>query len=477
METWGADLGGRLLAESNLLCRPVADLKYMDAAGVDRLSDLTDCLLHAILSRLKARQVVQTCVLSSRWRRLWLAVPCLDIDGGEDQVGEDEERHNKLDDFVDNLLLRRSTCASSPLQTLRVSIASPRPLRMRGLHERRYSVCDAHTRWVRRGLKSSPAVLEVRGVKLPSLSSGAHRITRLLLDDVILHGDFEKHLFSRLTLLQDLAIRNTDMSEISRIESNTLKNLTVEAGNILNFEVIAPRLASLHLAVQFRGLRDFSVTVQEAPNLVHASVRLLDNPLPAKGYPFVFQQDASLLLPMLCRFLASLSNVRSLELSGFSDMAQHTSPPPSPGVPWPAGYQFELMVPGSDKSAPCPTLQAILDEEHNGLPMFRNLRTLVLEQCEIGDNIQTLCSFLHNTPALEKLTLKNCECQKVPSSSASNILEMGFMTSSLSLVQIQYDDRDDHEGQGTRQVDNVVSMVEKNMPVTAMIHVTKVRKN
>lgn len=50
------------------------------------------------------------------------------------------------------------------------------------------------------------------------------------------------------------------------------------------------------------------------------------------------------------------------------------------------------------------------------------------------------------------------------------------MTSSLSLIQIQYDDRDDHEGQGTRQVDNVVSMVEKNMPVTAIIHVIKVRK-
>ncbi|KAF7050123.1 hypothetical protein CFC21_058529 [Triticum aestivum] len=450
----------------------------MDAAGVDRLSDLTDCLLHAILSRLKARQVVQTCVLSSRWRRLWLAVPCLDIDGGEDQEEEDEEeRHKKLDDFVDNLLLCRSTCASSPLHTLRVSVASPRPLWRRLHHDRGSSICAAHTRWVSRGLESSPAVLEVRGIKLPSFASGTHRLTKLVLQDVILHKDFEKHLFAWLTLLQDLEIRSSDMSNLSRIESNTLKNLTVEAGTIFNFEVIAPRLASLHLAVQFRGLRAFSVTVQEAPDLVQASLRLLDNPLPAKEYPFVFQQDPTLLPPMLCRFLCSLSNVRSLELSGFRDMAQHISPPPPPGVPWPAEYQFQIMVPGSDKSAPCPILQAILDEEHDRLPMFRNLRTLVLEQCEIGDNIQTLCSFLHNTPALEKLTLKNCECQNVPSSSASNILEMGFMTSSLSLIQIQYDDRDDHEGQGTRQVDNVVTMVEKNMPVTAMIHVTKVRKN
>nr|CAB3490235.1 unnamed protein product [Digitaria exilis]CAB3504270.1 unnamed protein product [Digitaria exilis] len=45
----------------------------------DRLSALPDCLLHVIMSSLKARQVVQTCVLSRRWRDLWRTVPCLDV--------------------------------------------------------------------------------------------------------------------------------------------------------------------------------------------------------------------------------------------------------------------------------------------------------------------------------------------------------------------------------------------------------------
>nr|XP_020158939.1 putative F-box/LRR-repeat protein At3g28410 [Aegilops tauschii subsp. strangulata] len=48
-------------------------------AGDDRLSALPDDLLRAILSRLKARQTVQTCALAARWRHLWRAVPCLDI--------------------------------------------------------------------------------------------------------------------------------------------------------------------------------------------------------------------------------------------------------------------------------------------------------------------------------------------------------------------------------------------------------------
>ncbi|CAO2142270.1 unnamed protein product [Urochloa humidicola] len=49
----------------------------------DLLSALPDCLLHVIMSSLKARQVVQTCVLSTRWRDLWRSVPCLDIDLAE----------------------------------------------------------------------------------------------------------------------------------------------------------------------------------------------------------------------------------------------------------------------------------------------------------------------------------------------------------------------------------------------------------
>jgi hypothetical protein len=52
------------------------------AGDADRLSALPDSLLHAIMSFLKARQAVQTCVLATRWRHLWRSVPCLDVDCG-----------------------------------------------------------------------------------------------------------------------------------------------------------------------------------------------------------------------------------------------------------------------------------------------------------------------------------------------------------------------------------------------------------
>ncbi|KAF0887806.1 hypothetical protein E2562_004028 [Oryza meyeriana var. granulata] len=49
----------------------------------DCLSTLPDCLLHTVMSLLPARQAVQTCALSRRWRDLWRSMPCLDIDDHE----------------------------------------------------------------------------------------------------------------------------------------------------------------------------------------------------------------------------------------------------------------------------------------------------------------------------------------------------------------------------------------------------------
>ncbi|RLM66614.1 hypothetical protein C2845_PM16G08280 [Panicum miliaceum] len=50
--------------------------------GGDRLSSLPDRLIHHILSFMKARQVVRTCVLSTRWKHLWRSVPCRHRPGG-----------------------------------------------------------------------------------------------------------------------------------------------------------------------------------------------------------------------------------------------------------------------------------------------------------------------------------------------------------------------------------------------------------
>jgi hypothetical protein len=149
---------------------------------------------------------------------------------------------------------------------------------------------------------------------------------------VILHRDFSEHLISGLPVLEDLEISGTDLTGLRSIASGTLKHLVVDSSDddtlnaavYLVFPIKAPRLESLHLAVQFRRLGFFGILVQEAPRLVRASIRLVDKPelrqRQSEGVNYV--QDDRALVTCLCNFLISLSHVRALKLSGFHDMVK-----------------------------------------------------------------------------------------------------------------------------------------------------------
>ncbi|KAI9178247.1 hypothetical protein LWI28_024319 [Acer negundo] len=54
--------------------------KKIEVEEVDRLSEFLDPILHHILSFLPFRQVVQTCVLSKRWEKIWHSSPDLEFD-------------------------------------------------------------------------------------------------------------------------------------------------------------------------------------------------------------------------------------------------------------------------------------------------------------------------------------------------------------------------------------------------------------
>ncbi|VAH42361.1 unnamed protein product [Triticum turgidum subsp. durum] len=490
----------------------------------DRLSDLPDCLLYDILSRLKARQVVQTCVLSRRWQHLWPTSPCLDVDIGEFRPDatlrpspwplspaqlanygkEQPDEFADFEDFADSLLVHRIRSAgAAPLQTLRLRLP---PLWLSDPSMYGYGndiFVTKYTRWVRRGLQCSPAALDVRGsVRLPPLAS--HRLTSLRLDQVTLHRDFAEHLAYGLPVLEDLQITGTRLSaSLPRIASGTLKNLVVESSNrnseSLTFTIAAPRLASLHLAVNFRCLISFAVVLEEAPCLVQASVRLVGTPdlRHKQGGGYYLQQDRDL-LRALCNFIGSLSHVCTLKLHGFGNMTVVEQP--TPHAP-PVGAQFfqyqpemlhayipfvqppgpfflpdqppmPLMPPLAKDKFPRPMLQAMLDEEHHGLPVFRSMRTLVLEDSEIGGDAQTLCRFLHNAPALEKLTLKNCQCPEFPNSSMVELPRTISLTPNLKSVEIIEGDKDGSiDAEQTNEV--LTSMMLGNLPATTMIQVTK----
>ncbi|TVU14370.1 hypothetical protein EJB05_37833, partial [Eragrostis curvula] len=91
----------RFDAEAEVMARtmPMGSSGRHPVVTADRLSSLPDGLLHTIMSFLKARQAVQTCVLSRRWEKLWCSMPCLDIDQREFAVAPPHGRVKESDDF------------------------------------------------------------------------------------------------------------------------------------------------------------------------------------------------------------------------------------------------------------------------------------------------------------------------------------------------------------------------------------------
>jgi hypothetical protein len=87
------------------------------ALAGDRLSDLPDDLLHNIMSFLPAPQLVQTSVLSRRWRDLWRSTPCINIDQRDFRITacsgrhEREKKWRKLENFTTNFLLFHNNVA------------------------------------------------------------------------------------------------------------------------------------------------------------------------------------------------------------------------------------------------------------------------------------------------------------------------------------------------------------------------------
>ncbi|KAL6626259.1 hypothetical protein ACP70R_029985 [Stipagrostis hirtigluma subsp. patula] len=373
-------------------------------AGGDPLSALPDCLLHEIMSRMKARQVVQTCVLSTRWRHLWRSVPCLDVDQNEFKVGgvvSGDKAWETFEDFTDNLLLRLDIAT---LDSFRLHVA-----------RERYRFIDfgtAAARWIRRAIKYCPPATQRDG-----LISKSWRLRRLHISNVNLDDSFGRHVSLGCGFLEDLVLENCgynlrgftsqtlkklvlkdcSLSRLSEITAPALESLAIKGG-CTGLAVKAPAVARLFLAVSFDHFRD-SFSLDEMPSLAKASIHLRDDR--AMEYCQLIGSELDI--------IRSVSNVTSLELSGFGTM---------------------VLGKGSRK-----------------FPEFRNLRTLLMNNCDLSDSFNTLGHFLRNSPNLEKLRLKLCKFSSDSKKVKGRIMSKSkiipsFQCVNLKLTEIIYKDDD-----------------------------------
>ncbi|KAM3278530.1 hypothetical protein ACQJBY_046040 [Aegilops geniculata] len=308
----------------------------------DRLSALPDDLLHAIMSRLKALQMARTCVLSTRWRHLWRAVPCLDVD--EEETGG----YNNFDNFASNLLRSHDIAL---LEDFR-------------LHASRTS-----DRWVSRAVG---------------------------------HGEAWPCRLKRLHLFNLLNLKLTDLGSLISFRCHALEDLQLRNCSLLltsNAKIVSSSLKKLAVVDAYYMVHDDEIfaLIIEAPALV--SLRLdgeLDHIVDmTEPHTVLSLVDASIQLPRVERrvnhqlgILGALSNVTTLRLSHFAVMLLFYATREDLPV-----FKFENLR------------SLLLDECHIsddflGLQQYlqnsRNLKKLTLRCCKVLD-------YRHNKETRERL--------------------------------------------------------------------------
>ncbi|CAN6248728.1 unnamed protein product [Urochloa humidicola] len=357
--------------------------------GEDRLSALPDDVLRIVLTRLTSLQAARTSVLSWRWRHLWRAVPCVDIDQREffrplppprpappayedddddypiatwihDFHGTIPEKRRRLpvvpswwdrfEEVGDRLSLRHDWW-SPPLDALRLRVSCGDAFR-------------AARRWILRGLARRPAAFHLHvdndddpddtGWGWPCFFFPVFtcRLTTLRLSGLTLTSDFADAVSADFPMLEDMEIHDC-RCQFTWLTSFSLRKLSIEYRGYLadKLALTTPGVVSLRV-------------VGDAP-------------------PVTLLEDHGVLPP-------SVAEAALARRAGDLGVLRHLRDASTLRL-----YRFSTV--------------ALLDDgEPGGFPLFRNLRTLFLDGCDVGAECHVLRRFLRNAPFLETLTVRNC---------------------------------------------------------------------
>ncbi|XP_038702918.1 F-box/LRR-repeat protein At4g14103-like [Tripterygium wilfordii] len=207
----------------------------------DRISQLSDSLLHHILSFLPTKNAVATCILSTRWQDLWISVTNLDFECSN-YYKKEFKFSNGFMNFVEKVLLLHSSNIKmfrlkhcGVVDSFRLSSWIYAAVR-RHVHELHLSfrmetvlmlprcLCTSKTLTV---LKIEHARCHLQFASTTCFSS----LRTLHLCDVTLVDDLSIHrLFSGLLVLEELKLCRCGWWNVKRaiISIPTLRNLTID---------------------------------------------------------------------------------------------------------------------------------------------------------------------------------------------------------------------------------------------------------
>jgi hypothetical protein len=234
------------------------------AGGGGSIDALPDGVLEHILGFLPSAEAVQTSVLARRWRRLWKSATSLRI--GCPLV--DPMSVEELRSLVNHLLVLRQ---GSPLETCEFTLgdfSGGDDVRHVNLWFRQAVMCRA--RRLRICILGDCFSMDP-WLELDNLPLVSEHLTRLQLDGVRVHNSLLN--FSRCPTLEYLEIDSCNLSLVTKISSDSVKDLRINY-SVLNSDsrihIYAPNLASLRLVY----LRERTPMLYSMPSLVEGFVRI-----------------------------------------------------------------------------------------------------------------------------------------------------------------------------------------------------------
>ncbi|KAI3728194.1 hypothetical protein L6452_16826 [Arctium lappa] len=238
----------------------------------DRLSSLPDELIHQILSCIDSKYVVQTCLLSSRWKLLWTSMPCLNFDS--DKFGS----LLKFSKFVKHVLYDRNHQIN--VTTLKLSFhgaASQYFVRKIADYVLAHNVQEINVVIVpKKHHEFPPCLFSSRSLKhfylrsyylapclIPKTPWDFPALTTLYLQEVTfcdVNADESVNLFSKCVNLKSLTLCRflANDVEVFDIITPRLSNLTLIHSDFELINLVAPELE--HLTVE-----DCSIKTLNAP--------------------------------------------------------------------------------------------------------------------------------------------------------------------------------------------------------------------
>ncbi|XP_020151075.1 putative F-box/FBD/LRR-repeat protein At1g78760 [Aegilops tauschii subsp. strangulata] len=364
-----------------------------DGSMEDRISALPDELLIHVLSHLRSRKAVQTCVLARRWRYLWRSVTCIDVSFEEFEdraAANDLEREEVFKMFVNHLLILRERVDLKEFHLQYSLVVGVGCLSAKS---------DEANLWIRHALQYKAQTVKIGNHSeplqlLPSVFTSTY-LKRLHITNAQLILGFFDRLRKGCPALEYLFLSTCDIEDLD-IFSDTLKVLILSdaIGFSFSFEhdaqvsISAPSLISLSVKECPSGAR--LPILKNMSSLETASVLLSEGDITTCDADGIRQ------------FLGGLSGVRSLDFY-YGDR------------------QLEVK------------------NNHGWCPTFNNLTNLTLDRWCMHADLYAMIVFLQNSPNLKKLTLKLNEPRyhnEVVSAVIGELEDRSFTCEQLEIVEI-----------------------------------------